>query len=490
MSLTLIPNLSGSLLRCEPRWSTSRTPSRKTLGGRAGVVARALGFEPMPWQQLVWDVGLELRDDGRPAYRQVWITIPRQSGKTTEVLVVEVDRAVNWVDRSRPKDEFGPQRISYSAQTRDDGAKKLVNDQMPMLEGSALFGFVSKLGKGIGNENVLFRNGSRINVLSTQKASGHGKTLDLAVLDEFFADIDDRREQAVRPAQITKTHAQTWGLSTAGTAESVPLWHKVEVGRAAVDAGRDSGIAYFEWSAAPDDDPGDEDVWRACMPAIGHTIEIDLIRHEFETMAEGEFRRAYLNQWTTTAERVLPVADWDAVCSPDVVPVGGLCFGVDVDPMRAAAAIVCCDASGRLELVETGSGVGWLTGRVTELALQHRATVGVDTASPAHSFADEWERQGVTVKRLSSREMAGACGTFYDAVTNRTIQIRKDPALPELDRAAAGARKRVSGDVWYWARKDNTVDVSPLVAASIARWVAVADDGPSVYEDRGILVIG
>jgi hypothetical protein len=30
--------------------------------------------------------------------------------------------------------------------------------------------------------------------------------------------------------------------------------------------------------------------------------------------------------------------------------------------------------------------------------------------------------------------------------------------------------------VWYWGRKDNTVDVSPLIAASIARWVAVSDE--------------
>jgi hypothetical protein len=489
----MIPSSNGSLLRCEPRWATPRTVGRKTLGGRAAVVARALGYEPMPWQQMVWDVGLELLDNGRPAYREIWIEIPRQSGKTTLVLVVEVDRAINWVDKTRPAKDFGPQRIAYSAQTRDDGAKKLVNDQIPVLEASALYGYVSKPGKGIGNEHVLFKNGSRIMVLSTQKKSGHGKTLDLAVLDEFFADEDDRREQSVRPAQITRPYAQTWGLSTAGTAESIPLLHKVEVGRAAVEAGKTRGVAYFEWSADPDADPGDEDVWASMMPALGHTIEIEMIRHEYETLALGEFKRAYLNQWTTTSERVIPSVQWELVCSDKTKPSGQVAFGVDMTPERTSAAIVVCDEfarlgiSGRDGLMDHREGVGWVSARVVELAHKHNAIVGVDTASPAHALADDWERQGVEVQRLNAREMAGATGSFFDAVMNRTVSIKTDPSM---DAAAAGARKRVSGDVWYWARKNTSTDVSPLVAASIARWVAVAPDGPSVYSERGMTVLG
>jgi hypothetical protein len=46
------------------------------------------------------------------------------------------------------------------------------------------------------------------------------------------------------------------------------------------------------------------------------------------------------------------------------------------------------------------------------------------------------------------------------------------------------------GDAWAWSRKSSAVDISPLVACTLALFGLVAGGGPSVYEDRGILVIG
>ena len=41
---------------------------------------------------------------------------------------------------------------------------------------------------------------------------------------------------------------------------------------------------------------------------------------------------------------------------------------------------------------------------------------------------------------------------------------------PALDAAVAGAGKRPLGDSWAWARWGLSVDISPLVAVSLARW--------------------
>jgi hypothetical protein len=38
-----------------------------------------------------------------------------------------------------------------------------------------------------------------------------------------------------------------------------------------------------------------------------------------------------------------------------------------------------------------------------------------------------------------------------------------------LNDALAGARRRRLGDAWAWDRRDSTVDISPLVAATLAR---------------------
>jgi hypothetical protein len=41
---------------------------------------------------------------------------------------------------------------------------------------------------------------------------------------------------------------------------------------------------------------GDPGTWRACMPAIGHTVSEQAVRAELDRLDRLEFRRAYLNQ--------------------------------------------------------------------------------------------------------------------------------------------------------------------------------------------------
>ena len=54
-----------------------------------------LGTPLMPWQQRVADTALEVDPGtGRLAYREVTLTVPRQSGKTTLILALAVHRAL------------------------------------------------------------------------------------------------------------------------------------------------------------------------------------------------------------------------------------------------------------------------------------------------------------------------------------------------------------------------------------------------------------
>src|SRR5687768_2384450 len=117
---------SRSGRRCVPRWATPRTKGRESFGPQIAAVNAQLGLPLMPWQQLVADVGGEIDSEtGLPAYRDIVVTIPRQNGKTTLVLGWEVQRALGW---------DGPQNIVYSAQSGKDARKKLLDDQVPILE--------------------------------------------------------------------------------------------------------------------------------------------------------------------------------------------------------------------------------------------------------------------------------------------------------------------------------------------------------------------
>ena len=71
-----------------PRYATKRTKTRKTRGHEIAAIAQLLGTPLLPWQRMVADVGTEMVVDRKtgliiPAYREICITIPRQSGKTT-----------------------------------------------------------------------------------------------------------------------------------------------------------------------------------------------------------------------------------------------------------------------------------------------------------------------------------------------------------------------------------------------------------------------
>lgn len=416
----------------------------------------------MPWQQRVADVGLELLPDGRPAYRAVRFTVPRQSGKTTLILGWEIQRALGWAQMLGER-----QRIAYSAQTGKDAREKLLEDQVPMMEPHRkLFG-IQKVTRTNGSESVLWRNGSRLGLLASGAESGHGKTIDLGVKDELFADVDMRRDQALNPAMATRPHAQELTASTMGTNESLALNAEVAAGRQAVEDGRDTGVAYFEWSAWPDDDPADPVTWWRCMPALGRTITLEVVEHAYRTMPLEEFKRAYLNIPTASDDRVIPVAAWSAVCDPQAEATGEL-FAFDVNPERTAGAIVAVGEGPVVEVVDYRPGTGWLVDRLVEIHHKYHAPVAVDPRGPAGSFCDELQRQKVRVLELDSRDFPRACGSFYDTVIEGKVTVRQNA---DMDAAVAGAAKKPSGDAWVWGRKSSRVDISLVVAASVGLWL-------------------
>lgn len=449
-----------------------------SIGPAIGAVAERLGLPLMPWQQLVADVGGEIDPEtGLPAYREVVVTVPRQSGKTTLVLGWELQRALGW---------NGPQRIVYSAQSGSDARKKLVEDQFPILEPRRKALGIRRLFRAFGGEAIDFHNGSRLVLMAATADSGHGKTVDLAIKDELFADTDDRRDQALIPAMATRSAAQVLTASTMGTDESLPLNRAVERGRDAVMDGLTSGIAYFEWSADLEADPGDPATWWSCMPALGWTITEKVVAHARSMMSDGEFRRAFLNQQTRSEDRVIPAASWAAVCDERVAPKGQIVFAVDVNPERSAAAIVAA-GGGTVELIEQRDGAGWVVERAKELDGRHGpARWVVDTRGPAGSLRADLEAAGLAVHGVSAQEMVEACAQFYDRVLERRVKVRRHP---KLDEAVSAVTKRSVGDAWAWARKHTAADISPLVAATLALWGASLPAASSVYEERELVIL-
>src|SRR6266540_2888523 len=124
---------------CAPRWATPRT-RRRTLAPQVVEVAGQLGLGLLPWQRLVLSTALE-RAGRRPAYRDVLVSVPRQSGKSSLALALIVWRLLSEPD----------QLVLYSAQNRVAARRKLLHTWWPRLARSELAGQF-KLFRGFGNE--------------------------------------------------------------------------------------------------------------------------------------------------------------------------------------------------------------------------------------------------------------------------------------------------------------------------------------------------
>lgn len=477
-----------------PRWATPRSPDRLSYGADIGRVAAGVGFPPMPHQRHIADVATELVPADTPsgyawAYGVVIITLQRQGGKSTLLGPVAHHRSL-----------IMPDGLSWiTAQTGYD-ARDLWLEQAKHLERSPL-GALAKFRRANGTESITWRNGSTYRPFPPVEEAQHGKANQLVFVDEAWAFDDEAGtalEAAISPT-FTTTGGQLWIVSAGGTAQSSWLLRHVLAGRAAVTAGVDSGIAYFEYGipaelaplVAAGVGPDVEDEAQAAAieailahhPAAGYTLRRDALLTAARTMKPNEFLRAYGNHWTAGGERVIPEALWNAGARDPAslhswpTPATAPAIGFAASPDHRDAAIVAAWRDGpglpwRLDLIDRRDGTGWLPARVREVVERNRPpAVGFDKAGPALDVAAELaldDLDGADLVGTSSSEYAAACAGLLRAVVNGALT---HPGQADLDNAAAVAARRVIGDgVWAWGRRKSGASIAALEAATVAMW--------------------
>jgi hypothetical protein len=110
--------------------------------------------------------------------------------------------------------------------------------------------------------------------------------------------------------------------------------------------------------------------------------------------------------------------------------------------------------------------------------------------------------EGVTIVECAGKDVAGWSGRLWDAVAACDEQSDSDATpirhrtQPALDLAANIAATRPMGDgAWAFDRAKSMEDISPLVSVCMAHGAATATEVdkhapiPSVYEERGVLVV-
>lgn len=472
---------------------TPRTPGRKSIGGDVATVAAMMNIPLMPWQQhfeLVAGEIIQDEDTGFwvPAYPEAFATVMRQQGKTAGMFAAYNHRAVKWEAY-----DGKPQAIAYSGQTGSLARQKFSKEHWPLIKRSPWRQTVKRPRFAAENAGLDYANGSHMTIWANSADSGHSLTIDMTCMDEIWADTDDRREQAANPAMLTRLDRQKRIASTAGTDASVLFLRKQALGRAAVDAGKTTGMAYVEFSADPtaaDYDPEDPRLWWSIMPALGYTLTERAVRAMMDELrAEdgdlSEFERAGLNVTQSIAGRSSsPVAPelWAAVVDHrlEAPPVGALVFGVEAKPDLAAASVVAVDDGLRCELVDHRHGVSWLVDYLDAACARSGGRVVVDVGGPLGYLADRLESRSVEVVRFGTQDVKHAAASFMDVLASASFRVRPSSVM---DAAVESARKRKIGDGWSWDRFADG-DISPLAALTLGLHAQVTTEGsggPLVY---------
>jgi hypothetical protein len=347
---------------------------------------------------------------------------------------------------------------------------------------------VKRVSRSHGEEGIELMDGSRLRFRTRTKGGGRGFTGDWLGLDEAMI-LPEMAIGALLPTLSARPNPQVWYMASA--VDQDVHEHGVVLARLRERGlrGNDPGLAYFEWSpdvelALVDDIAGDEETWAQSNPGLGIRISAEHVALERRSMDPRTFavERLGVGDWpdTDASGQFIDFERFAGLFDAESKPEYPVCFAFDVKPDRSASSIALAgwraDGLFHTQIVDHRAGTAWIPARLAELKEHHAShPVKCDLRGPAASLLGEIQNVGVDVETLNANELAQGCGLFFDAVDDETLRHNGNPGLLA---AVRGAGRRALGDAWAWSRKSSTVDISPLVACTLALWGTVQAGRP------------
>ncbi|MFD5370814.1 terminase [Streptomyces sp. NPDC127103] len=470
-----------------PRLFTAPPSFVSSAAQEAVELAALAGLELFPWQQHVLDIGMRERKDSKWAAFECCVNVPRQNGKGG---VIEARELAGLF-------LLGERLIIHSAHEFKTSRVAFQRIQSLILGTPDLRKRVKRMLNNTTETSITLTTGQSLQFIARSGGSGRGWTGDCNILDEAMA-LGDDAMGALMPTMSAIENPQLWYHGSAGIgAPSVQLARLRRRALAALEAGvPDPSLAYFEWSVDPHvdecradctahDDPDDPAAWAKSNPSLGYLISHEFVRNERASLGtSGIFERERLGVGSYPSDeadtwQVIGEDAWRSLADakPPARPGDTVVFAIDATPERSHAAIATATpwrGGDHVEVPEHRPGLGWVVDRAAELHAKWSPRCWViDGGGPAGSLIPALEdRLGITVVQPKARQIAQACGQFYDAVADHSLSHLDEPSMAV---ALAGAQTRPLGDAWAWARRNVGVDISPLVASTFARWGLTAE---------------
>jgi len=475
--------------------------------------AGGMAFVLEPWQREWVDEFDRVDELGCRIYGRGVLGVPRGNGKTS---LAGGRSLYDLVTRTDAPDVF------CCAASRDQA--RITLDYARLFAAQGALADVLEVGR---HEIRNPLNNGTLKALSADGRLQHGSTPASVTLDELHAFQTEKQRELFEAidTSVGKRDDAYWLAITTATGDRGSLLgtllaeiqerYEIERLQKGLWIARDeaTGFLAFWYGASEDDDFSDEKLWRRVNP--GSWVSIERLRkaHASPSMSTSTFARLHLNAPVLSErERWIPLPDWDRLGDGASIPEGvdvylgwdgsrthdttavalahratdeRIDVSVKVFSTRPDAAHHVLHEGGRINFADVEDVVVDLFDvyRVLETGYDPRY---LDRS--AELLETRMPETAIFAVEPSSRFMRDALAALERGVLDGVLRHDGDPVLREhlawcaADRADSGELRRVS-------KADRTRPIDGVIALALAFWRASLDEGGSVYDRRGLLVV-
>lgn len=275
---------------------------------------RGQPIEPLPWVVDMVDniYGVKCKSDGKRRYTEVYIEVPRKSGKSISVAALSLYELC-----------FGEYRgeVIVGASARHQ-AKHLFDYAVDMVRGSPVLGKMLTIYKS----HIYCKNtNSSFKVASRDGDTLQGTNPSVGIVDELHVQPDSELYDSMQQGQTLRKQPLMIGITTAGiVGKDNFAWRMHERATAVINGRSQDDTLYAKIYGVPiDADWKDEANWKLANPIIETIPEkFDAIRKLFVKAMESKeqefaFRRFVLNQWLQSESAWIADYDWMECGDPE-----------------------------------------------------------------------------------------------------------------------------------------------------------------------------
>jgi hypothetical protein len=469
------------------------TPGVRDHADEVNALMSFTGKRMMPWQMDDLRLMTAETEDGLWANNEVGKSIPRQAGKTTDVMWWAVDLAMvlgyrvlwtahNYDTTCKTIEEF---RDILGSKPHDE-LRGISEFNSHVLRASSktsqeMFEF-KPFKRGVLGGCIVFSTRTRTSKL--------GSTFDVVIMDEA--------------QEATQEHLQALLPTTSSGRMKNPQFIYMGTPRRAgstadvFDSMRNdlisdnppSGSMWLEYGLEEIGDVDDESRWYEANPSLSQGVaDITAIRAMRKRMTSVAFAQECLGVWLSPLELaggagapVIGQEDWEACASSEEPPTDPRAYAVKFAPDGSTFAVAVAVTDGdivHVELVDHRTAVGgkralaeFVSARAQDYPVVIDGKAGAD--SLIERLVDVPE---VNIIRPGTAGVVSACSGLLDAISEgrlRWFRPQGSEEEDELTRCMTSARRRRIGRDGGWGFEGDGADAAE--AAALAVWQAQLAD--------------